>query len=64
MIGAALALGGSLELARVGPEYLVMLPFMSVGEAFANGLVMAMAVVYRPHWVMSFDDRLYLARRG
>jgi uncharacterized membrane protein len=21
---------------------------------------MAMAVVYRPKWVMSFDDRLYL----
>ncbi len=41
-----------------------MLPFMSFGEAFANGIVMAMAVVYRPRWVMSFDDRLYLARRG
>jgi uncharacterized membrane protein len=26
-------------------------------------MVMAMAVVYRPRWVMSFDDRLYL-RRG
>ncbi len=59
-----LALSGSLELAHVGPEYLAMLPFMSFGEAFANGLVMAMAVVYRPQWVMSFDDRLYLARRG
>jgi uncharacterized membrane protein len=26
-------------------------------------MVMAMAVVYRPRWVMSFDDRLYLAKR-
>jgi uncharacterized membrane protein len=25
-------------------------------------MVMAMAVVYRPKWVMSFDDRLYLRR--
>jgi len=24
--------------------------------------VMAMAVVYRPQWVMSFDDRLYLKK--
>jgi len=23
---------------------------------------MAMTVVYRPQWVMSFDDRLYLRR--
>jgi len=59
-----LAASGSLQLAHVGPEYLAMLPFMSFGEAFANGLVMAMAVVYWPQWVMSFDDRLYLARRG
>ena len=59
-----LALSGSLDLAHVGPEYLAMLPFMSFGEAFANGIVMAMAVVYRPKWVMSFDDRLYLGRRG
>jgi uncharacterized membrane protein len=59
-----LALSDSLEPVHVGPEYFAMLPFMSFGEAFANGLVMAMAVVYRPRWVMSFDDRLYLARRG
>jgi len=58
-----LAASGSLEAAHVGPEYLAVLPFMSFGEAFANGIVMAMAVVYRPKWVMSFDDRLYLARR-
>jgi uncharacterized membrane protein len=27
-------------------------------------MVMAMMVVYRPTWVMSFDDRLYLYKRG
>jgi uncharacterized membrane protein len=36
---------------------------MSFGEATVNGMVMAMAVVYRPRWVMSFDDRLYLRKR-
>jgi uncharacterized membrane protein len=29
-----------------------------------NGMVMAMMVVYRPQWVMSFDDRLYLAKKA
>ena len=58
-----LAASGSLETAHVGAEYFAILPFMSFGEGVANGMVMAMAVVYRPQWVMSFDDRLYLRRR-
>ncbi len=61
---ALLALSGSLEAAHAGPEYFAILPFMSFGEAFVNGMVMAMAVVYRPRWVMSFDDRLYLRKRA
>ena len=57
-----LAASGSLDEAHVGPEYFAVLPLMSFGEAFVNGMVMAMMVVYRPQWVMSFDDRLYLKR--
>lgn len=59
---ALLATSGSLDVAHVGPEYFAVLPLMSFGEAFVNGMVMAMAVVYRPQWVMSFDDRLYLGK--
>ncbi|MFO1393872.1 MAG: energy-coupling factor ABC transporter permease [Steroidobacteraceae bacterium] len=58
-----LAMSGSLEAAHAGPEYFAILPLMSFGEAFVNGMVMAMVVVYRPKWVMSFDDRLYLRKR-
>jgi uncharacterized membrane protein len=61
---ALLAMSGSLEAAHAGPEYFAILPLMSFGEAFVNGMVMAMAVVYRPRWVMSFDDRLYLKTRS
>lgn len=59
---ALLAASGSLDAAHVGPEYFAVLPLMSFGEAFVNGMVMAMAVVYRPQWVMSFDDRMYLRK--
>jgi uncharacterized membrane protein len=59
---ALLAASGTLDEAHVGAEYFAVLPLMSFGEAFVNGMVMAMAVVYRPQWVMSFDDRLYLRR--
>ena len=60
---AILAAGDTLDAAHVGDEYLAILPLMSFGEGVANGMFMAMAVVYRPRWVMSFDDRLYLAKR-
>jgi uncharacterized membrane protein len=61
---ALLAWSGTLDEAHVGPEYFALLPMMSFGEAFLNGVIMAMTVVYRPKWVMSFDDRLYLRKRG
>ena len=61
---AVLAASGTVEAAHVGPEYFAVLPLMSFGEATVNGMVMAMAVVYRPRWVMSFDDRLYLRKRA
>lgn len=58
-----LAMSGTLDLAHVGAEYFAILPLMSFGEAVVNGTLIGMAVVYRPRWVMSFDDRVYLARR-
>lgn len=59
---ALLWFAGSLPSARVGDEVLLLLPMMGLAEAFLNGLVMAIAVVYTPEWVRSFDDRLYLRR--
>jgi uncharacterized membrane protein len=59
---ALMATSGTLESAHVGPEFFAILPLMSFGEAVANGTLVAMAVIYRPRWVMSFDDRLYLAK--
>ena len=37
-------------------------PFILLGfaEAWLNGAVVTLAVVYYPHWVGSFDDRRYL----
>jgi uncharacterized membrane protein len=58
-----MATSGTLETAAVGPEYFAILPLMSFGEAVANGMIIGMAVVYRPRWVMSFDDRSYLVGR-
>ncbi|KZE25949.1 energy-coupling factor ABC transporter permease [Crenobacter luteus] len=56
----ALALAGAYE-----PDYLLLdaLPFyflLSWSEAFTTGFLLAVLVVYRPHWVSTFDDARYL----
>lgn len=58
-----IAASGTLATAQAGPEYFAILPLMSFGEAVLNGTIIGMAVVYRPQWVMSFDDRVYLQQR-
>lgn len=40
--------------------YLAMLPITMFAEAFINGAVMTMLVVFKPHWVGSFRDQHYL----
>ncbi len=59
---ALLWASGAVPVAQVGDEYL-LLPMLALAEAFLNGLLMAVAVVYTPGWVASFDDRRYLRRR-
>jgi uncharacterized membrane protein len=60
---ALLWLSSAVPAAQVGDEYLLLLPMLGLAEAFMNGLVMAIAVVYSPGWVASFDDRRYLHGR-
>jgi len=50
--------------AKVGEDFLALLRLMGFGEAFINGMLVASAVVYRPRWVMSFEEGSYFAGRG
>jgi uncharacterized membrane protein len=40
--------------------YLIYLAF---GEATLSGMVLTLAVVYRPRWVATFDDARYISGR-
>jgi uncharacterized membrane protein len=60
---AVLVTAGAPIEGHIGPEYVIWLPMMSFAEAFLNGMLMAILVVYRPEWVQSFDDRRYLRDR-
>jgi len=69
-LAAALAMAASVLLKAAvaawlgdfgaAAAYLAAAPLLMFAEAFFSGTVMALVVVYRPHWCSSFDDRLYL----
>ena len=52
------AIGG--DAAPLAQRCLLSLPFLMFGEAFLSGMMTTVLVVYRPEWMTTFDDRLYL----
>ena len=66
---AMLASGGAATLlqwaagARTGADTPAMWLLLAFGEATLTGMILTLAVVYKPHWVATFDDSRYLGRR-
>ena len=44
-------------------EYLPYLLYLAFGEATLTGMLLTLAVAYRPQWVATFDDARYLDGR-
>jgi uncharacterized membrane protein len=42
-------------------DYLPYYFLLGFAEAWLNGALITLMVVYAPHWVGSFDDRHYLS---
>jgi uncharacterized membrane protein len=62
--GAAILVAGAGAPAEVVfGEYLPYLLYLAFGEATLTGMLIVLAVVYRPQWVATFDDRRYLHER-
>ncbi len=49
-----------LPLNQLRDGYLTILPLMMFPEAFINGLIVTGLVVFKPAWIPSFDDDVYL----
>ena len=58
-----LALGAGRTVAVVFGEYAPYLLYLAFGEATLTGMLVTLAVVYRPQWVATFDDARYLDGR-
>jgi len=55
--------GAGRPAALVFGEYAPVLVYLAFGEATLTGMALTLAVVYRPHWVATFDDARYLIGR-
>ena len=59
----ALTAGAGRPADLVFGEYVPYLLYLAFGEATLTGMVLTLAVVYRPQWVATFDDARYLDGR-
>jgi uncharacterized membrane protein len=57
-----LSLAGVYARDYLWSEYLLWFVLMSWAEAFVTGGWLTFAVVYRPNWVATFDERRYLSQ--
>jgi uncharacterized membrane protein len=58
-----LTLGGGRPAGLVFGEYLPYLLYLAFGEGTLTGMALTLMVVYRPHWVATFDDAHYIDGR-
>jgi uncharacterized membrane protein len=57
---ALLWAAGIYPASLLGDDYLPYFFLLGFAEAWLNGAMVTLMVVYLPHWVGSFDDRRYL----
>lgn len=55
-----LVTSGAYTLEQLHSQYFSILPIMLFPEAFVNGAIMTLLVVFKPQWVGSFRDDQYL----
>lgn len=58
-----LAMAGAYEWDYLASEYLPFLILLGFSEAWLSGMLMTLFVIYRPDWVVTFDDSIYLANK-
>jgi uncharacterized membrane protein len=58
---ALLAMVGAYEWSYLISEYFPYFVLLAFSEAWLSGMLITLFVVYKPEWVVSFDDSSYLA---
>jgi uncharacterized membrane protein len=68
MLGAAVAVAGAIDLAQpagasLGDAWTATALMLAFAEATLTGMLITLFVVYKPAWVGTFRDEIYLKRR-
>jgi uncharacterized membrane protein len=58
-----MGLSGAYDFEYLANEYLPYFILLGFSEAWLSGMVLTLFVIYRPKWVIAFDDSLYLAKK-
>jgi len=58
-----LVAAGAYEAAFLASDYLPYFLLLGFSEGWISGGIITLMVVYRPEWVVTFDDRRYLMRK-
>jgi uncharacterized membrane protein len=58
-----LVVAGAYEWDYLASEYLAYFILLGFAEAWLSGMLMTLFVIYRPDWVVTFDDSSYLANK-
>lgn len=59
----AMVLGGAYSAEFLISEYLPYFLLLGFAEGWLSGALITMMVVYRPEWVVAFDDQIYLRNK-
>jgi uncharacterized membrane protein len=60
LVTGLLIMGDLFSLIELKQNFLPFFPLMFLPEAMVNGWIMTILVLYRPNWVGSFSDEIYL----
>jgi len=58
-----LATAGAYPLDKLVEDYLPYFLLLGFSEAWLAGMMVTILVVYRPEWISTFDDSIYLAKK-
>lgn len=63
LASVVLSIAGVYSLEFLASDYLPYFLLLGFSEAWLSGAVITVMVIYRPDWVATFDDRLYLKNK-
>lgn len=58
-----LATSGAYTISELNRNYLPFLLLLALPEGTLNGIAMTVMVVFKPTWVATFSDKMYLSKR-